>query len=147
IPPLYLLLARGVWQVPTKVGRGVVGLFIAIISLTSLQRYYERGGQREPWREWVAYLTQQIGPEDVGVVFHNYASIPVEYYAKGTLEYHILPMVDKQALVTNSVGSLLDEWARGRKRLWFVAHLLPGGKSAPLLEYLRDHYQLATIDS
>jgi mannosyltransferase len=147
IPALYLLLARGVRQIPTNFGRGVIGLFIAVISLTSLQRYYERGGQREPWREWVTYLTQQTEPEDVVVVFPDYASIPVEYYAKGTLEYHILPKVDKQGLVTNSIGSLLDEWAQGRKRLWFVAHLVPGRKSASVLEYLRNHYQLATIES
>jgi len=147
VPALYLLLARGVWQIPTNFGRGAIGLFIAVISLTSLQRYYERGGQKEPWREWVTYLTQQTEPEDVVVVFPNYASIPVEYYAKGSLEYHILPKVDKQALVTNSIGSLLDEWARGRKHLWFVAHLVPGQKSTPILEYLRNHYQLDTIDS
>jgi hypothetical protein len=136
-----------VWQIPTNFGRGAIGLFIAVISLTSLQRYYERGGQKEPWREWVTYLTQQTEPEDVVVVFPNYTSIPVEYYAKGSLEYHILPKVDKQALVTNSIGSLLDEWARGRKHLWFVAHLVPGQKSTPILEYLRNHYQLDTIDS
>ena len=147
IPALYLLLARGVWQVPTNFGRGVIVLFIAVISLTSLQRYYEREGHGEPWREWVTYLAQQTEPGDVIVIFPDYVTIPVEYYAKGTLAYHVLPKVDKQALVTDSIGSLLDEWSQGRKRLWFVAHLLPGQKSAPVLEYLRNHYQLATIES
>ena len=61
-PALYLLLARGVWQVPTIFLRGLVITAIALVSLASLQHYYSPSWGGSSWKSRYYFMY----PGDVG---------------------------------------------------------------------------------
>jgi 4-amino-4-deoxy-L-arabinose transferase-like glycosyltransferase len=167
IPALYLLLASGVWRVPTIFLRGLVIGAIALVSTASLQHYYftSRGEARrnaeyyyafpaESWRELVASLSQQVKPADVVVVSPEWSVPPFAYYAKDAIHYHGLPAVLKAEDRARLIASL-DTITRGKERLWLVlrwdrrirqAHS-SGIEEQSIVEFLSRRYQPFDVGS
>jgi len=168
IPAFYLLIARGVWQVPTILLRGLVISGMALISLASLQNYYSfsRGGAglaeagyyfmypTEPWREWVAFLARHVEPTDLIIVSPQGSSPPFRYYAKDALPYHRVPAVLKEE-DRAGVASSLATLTRGKRRLWLVlrwefqirrAHLSGAGEES-IVQFLESRYEQIQVRS
>lgn len=155
IPALYLILARGVWQVPTMFLRGLVMAAVVLVSLASIQQYYAPSNwswrshyyiwENEPWRQWADFLAQRAEPTDVIVVSPDTSAFPFNYYAKGSLPYYDLPLRVNDTNHTDVVSSLRT-LTRDKKRLWLLFRKVPGQKGQLLTEFLRSQYQQIAIE-
>lgn len=163
IPALYLLLARGVWQVPTILLRGLVISAIALVSVASLQHYYAGSLQEgkskaryyffypaEPWREWVAFLAKRVEPTDVIIISPQWAVPAFKYYAKDSLAHYGLPAVLDRENRAKVIASL-DKVTRGKRRLWLVfrwdSAIISGINGQSIAAFLRDRYQQMAVNA
>ena len=135
--PFYVAVAAGLVAMRRRWLR--VLLVVAIVAL-SLQGYvnYQRGFEREPWRNIAAHLAEHAGPDDVVVNLPNDNVIPLAYYLDaggGSLKLVGLPVpypsFDESRL--SPVGVIftpaveaadlarLDEVTEGAAAVWYVA--------------------------
>jgi mannosyltransferase len=159
IPALYLLIARGVWQVPTMSLRRLVISAIILSSLANLHYYYAfsesgiswKGKAKyfkydwEPWRDWLAFLKQRVELTDVIFVSPASSALLVDYYAKNSFGYHILPAIVNDENLAR-VESSIDTLVLGKRRLWLVFRTPTRRRGLSTVEFLHNRYQRIAVE-
>ncbi len=88
LPPVYLLLAKGVLSFPKKIAVATF-VFICLVSLLSLGMYYSNSKfQREDWRGALSFVTQNVDNKTLVLFENNEIPAPVRYYAQNLSDFY-----------------------------------------------------------
>jgi mannosyltransferase len=112
LPPVLMLLATGIAGLSRR-----WGLLVGALALIA---FAWRAGEvlrapetlrKEAWREAVAYLSANVGPDEVIVLRTLQIAVPLQYYN---------PALPYQAMQVNREITLLEELAQDRDGVWLV---------------------------
>jgi hypothetical protein len=116
--PFLLLVARGVWRLPTVWLRmlAVVALLTVLVAGDVAQ---VRAVEKHAWRAWAPGLVAQAQPGDVVLFVPGWHARPFDYYARGqvALERDVPVPVD---LYREGVIPAVDKAIAGHARVWLV---------------------------
>lgn len=130
--PLYLLLARGVWAVPSNAGKATALLFVLVVSMFSVQRYYNFvEGNKQPfmgsyflfpierWREFVPAFLKELEPDDSILISPPYYARAFRYYSPRSIPMDVLINLsteDRKATLQATMRQAME----GRNRVWII---------------------------
>lgn len=82
LPAFYLVLAKGLVDLPKKIAVPVL-VFICLISISSFLGYYLNPKfQREDWKGAVSFVSQNLNNQTLVIFENNEIPAPVKYYRK-----------------------------------------------------------------
>lgn len=117
----YLLAAKGLSELRSKIITIIFSAIIIISSLSSLIDYYQTV-QKEQWREAAHLIDQAAGPDDLLIFYEGYCQIPFDYYsARKDLDKRELRSSEANKNA-DKYKELLKELDRHKKSWLIVSH-------------------------
>ena len=137
-PALYLLVAKGLANLPRKWLFYSVLTLIILLSSLGLYNYYESEPKTQ-WKEAANLVELNSAENDVILFCGPVYQLPFDYYYQGDLpEFRIGTRADAQ-----KVATFVDSVTQGKDRLWLILH--QDCQSALISSYLIDRYSRQSI--
>jgi mannosyltransferase len=121
--PFFVLIGIGLCALRRPALPALAALAVLIGGFLSLQRYFEDGGHKPPWRAVAKMLSEQFDNDSLVFTSGSHERIALEYYYRR----RSAPM-ERVPLFTTSSAKQTRHYAEGARTLWLLDAVLPEGK-------------------